>query len=158
VAVRTSSLDTCASWIEFAPAARELLFDPLTGLPGPMLVLDRATIALARTRTSRRKVGVFVLRDACVAADPAAVRAIARALTVEVRPDDTVARTTSSTFVVICNEIRDENLAGRVLSRLLRRVDVGCRFGVALGDATEDARSVLARAARRANRPAVSAA
>jgi GGDEF domain-containing protein len=157
VAVRTSSLDPCANWIEFAPAARELLFDPLTGLPGPMLVLDRASVALARARTSRRKVAVFVLRDACLTGDPAAVRVIARALTGEVRPDDTVARTTSSTFVVVCNEIRDENAAGRVLSRLLRRVDVGCCFGIALGDATEDARSVLARAARRAKRPAVAA-
>jgi GGDEF domain-containing protein len=143
--------DAFVDGLEYLLVDAHTLFDPLTGLPGPALVLDRIDVALARARRMRHRVGVFVLYDACVAGSRAlSVQALATMLRTDVRPDDTIARVASRTFVVVCNDLeRDEDAEG-ILERLLGHVDDACRIGMALGTPFDRARDVLARATNRA--------
>ena len=133
-----------------APDATVVPLDPISGPPGTVLLLDRARRALVRTRRTGRRVAVFVLRDACTTADPVAIRRTWRGLADAVHPDDTVAWITDTTFVVVCNDIRDDCDAGRILGRLLQHTDALCHVGVALGSATDTVRDLLGRAAHRA--------
>ena len=95
----------------------EALYDPVTGLPGPALLVDRVVVALARARRLRRRVGIYVLCDACAPSDDDAARRVARLLRSEVRPDDTVARITDRTFVVACNDLQYETDVQRIAAR-----------------------------------------
>ena len=108
------------------------LVDPLTGLPGPALLVDRVEVALARARRTVRRVAVFVLYDVCgIGSSDPPVRELAERLRAAVRPDDTVARVANRTFVVVCNEIELEREAVRIAYRLLDLVGdcVPCRHG-----------------------------
>jgi GGDEF domain-containing protein len=134
------------------------LFDPVTGLPGPELLLDRVSMSLARARRTGRRVGVFAFCGACRSSDDAVVRELVSRLCGEVGPDDTVARVTDHTFFVVCNDIEFDQDAGRIVGRLLKHVAGTCRYGVALGSAFDDARELLARAAHRATPPLAAAA
>jgi GGDEF domain-containing protein len=134
------------------------LFDPVTGLPGPELLLDRVNVALARARRTGRRVGVFAFCGACRDTDDAAVRELVSRLCDEVRADDTVARVTDRTFFVVCNDIEFDQDAGAIVGRLLKHVAGTCRYGVALGSPFDDARELLARAAHRATPPLADAA
>ena len=136
---------------EFLLVPQVALVDPLTGLPGPALLLDRVEVALARARRTVRRVAVFVLYDVCgIGSSDPPVRELAERLRAAVRPDDTVARVANRTFVVVCNEIELEREAVRIAFRLLDLVGDSCRVGMALGRGCDPARDVLARAANRA--------
>jgi hypothetical protein len=151
VEVETVNPEALVDGLEFLLVDAHALFDPLTGLPGPALVLDRIDVALARARRLRRRVGVFVLYDACVSGSrQMSVQALATMLRTDVRPDDTIARVASRTFVVVCNDLERDEDAERILERLLTHVDDACRIGVALGSPFDRARDVLARATNRA--------
>ena len=126
----------------------EALYDPVTGLPGPALLVDRVGVALARARRLRRRVGIYVLCDACAPSDDDAARRVARLLRSEVRPDDTVARITDRTFVVACNDLQYETDVQRIAARLIRHADHASHIGIALGTPSDDARELLARTAR----------
>jgi len=126
----------------------EALYDPVTGLPGPALLVDRVGVALARARRLRRRVGIYVLCDACAPSDDDAARRVARLLRSEVRPDDTVARITDRTFVVACNDLQYETDVQRIAARLFRHADHATHIGIALGTPADDARELLARTAR----------
>jgi GGDEF domain-containing protein len=126
----------------------QALYDLVTGLPGPALLVDRVGVALARARRLRRRVGIYVLCDACAPSDDDAARRVARLLRSEVRPDDTVARITDRTFVVACNDLQYEMDVQRIAARLIRHADHASHIGIALGTPSDDARELLTRTAR----------
>ncbi|HZP28159.1 MAG TPA: hypothetical protein VFC99_04355 [Acidimicrobiia bacterium] len=127
------------------------LYDPLTGLPGPVLLIDRLEVALASARRRGGRVAVFVLFDACLtgAGEPP-VWIVANRLRSLVRPDDTVARATNRTFAVVCNAVTSTADAESIADRLLEPVGGSCRLGLAIGGPRKDARALLARAVHRA--------
>jgi GGDEF domain-containing protein len=127
------------------------LHDPVTQLPGVALLIDRVTVSLARARRTHRRLGIFVLCDACAANDDRAARDLAEALCCAVRPDDTVARITERTFVVTCNDVEFEVDALRIARRLSRYVGPDCCIGVSLGIPSDDPGDLLAATARGAH-------
>jgi GGDEF domain-containing protein len=134
------------------------LHDPVTRLPGVALLIDRVTVSLARARRTHRRLGIFVLCDACPPNDDRAALELAEALCRAVRPDDTVARITERTFVVTCNDVEFDVDALRIARRLSRYVDPDCCIGVSLGIPSDDPGKLLAATARGARRHAATAA
>lgn len=131
----------------------EVLFDPVTGLPRWALLLDRTEVALARAQRVNRKVAVFVLDD--VQTFSGAVPDMQRFVTMlrgKVRSDDTIARVTDRTFVIICNNIGRDKDAAMVAQRLVQNTDVVCRLGIALSSGGDDASSLLTNAVKQAVR------
>jgi GGDEF domain-containing protein len=123
------------------------LFDPVTGLPGPALLLDRVAMALARAGRTERLVGIVVLADVrAVPGEPSMPHALASVLRSAVRPDDTVARVHDHTFVVVCNDLRSEDHVELVARRLLEQAPVRCRVGVVAGTPSEHPHELLGRA------------
>jgi GGDEF domain-containing protein len=125
------------------------LFDPVTGLPGPVLLVDRVEMALARARRLRCFVGVFALRDDYVEGNtpPSLTQLVAR-LRSELRNDDTLARIDGRAFVVVCGDLYRPEDADRIGDRLLRHLGVTGAVGVALVEPTDTVTDVLLRAAR----------
>ena len=134
---------------EFVLASRRVLLDPVTGLPGPALLVDRIEMALARARRERHGIAVYVLYDVVGTPGPG-IREMAAQLQSVIRPDDTVSRVTGRTFVVLCNNIDTRADADGVAARLMDHVGDGCRLGLAMGTAADDARDLLSAAAYRA--------
>lgn len=128
----------------------EQLFDPATGLPTWALLIDRIDMALARAQRTNRQLAVFVI-DTPRPLDGSLhdVVTFARGLRSKLRPDDTVARTGSETFIVICNEIeRGEDVVG-IARRLVGELGVSCGLGAALSDMGESADQLMLRATAR---------
>jgi GGDEF domain-containing protein len=134
---------------EFVLASRLALLDPVTGLPGPALLVDRIEMALARARREHSGIAVYVLYDVVGTPGPA-VRETALRLQHAVGPDDTVSRVAGRTFVVVGNAIDTRAVADRVAARLMDHVGDGCRLGLALGTVADDPRELLSTAAHRA--------
>jgi GGDEF domain-containing protein len=134
---------------QFVLASQRVLLDPLTGLPGPALLVDRVEMALIRARRQRKRVAVFVLYDAAPEPGPPVVE-VAERLRAVTRPDDTVARVAGRTFVVVCNELPKDTAADGIRARLYDGADAGCRVGLALGTGADDASGLLTTAAERA--------
>ena len=104
--------------------------DPLTGLPGRRLLLDRLRSALRSTATGGAgAVGVFfvdldafkLINDALGhAAGDAVLQEVARRFAAAVRPEDTVGRLAGDEFLVIAPGIVDEQDARHLAERLER--------------------------------------
>ncbi len=133
-------------WLEIERARYETLLDSATGLPRWGLLLDRAGVALAHAQRSGQRIAVFVLDDPHFPGVPFDVVRIARALHDELRPDDALARIGEQRFVVVCNDIPDDEAAARVAHRLVCGSGLTCRLGVALSASGDVAEMVIARA------------
>jgi GGDEF domain-containing protein len=129
---------------------RRELFDRTTGLPGPVLLLDRIEVGLAHAKRRRRQLGVFYVDLQSVGHQPPDLRGIAEKLEATVRPDDTVAEDGDGNLVVVCHDLDLESHAERVTERLLDAIAAPCRFGVALGCPPTSASSLIAQAMNRA--------
>jgi diguanylate cyclase (GGDEF)-like protein len=133
--------------------AEQALRDSLTGLPNRTLLLDRLTIALARTKRRATSVAVLFLdldrfktiNDSLGhEAGDLVLREVARRLSASVRPGDTVARFGGDEFLVLCEELSVDVEAMRVAERTLaaicaplhvrgRSLTVGASVGIAVG-------------------------
>jgi GGDEF domain-containing protein len=131
-------------------AAREQyggLFDPVTGLPGWALLLDRTRVALARAARAQRYVAVLVLHE--VAWPPGRggdFTSLATHFSACVRPDDTVARVADRTFVVVCSNIRDNGEVARIAQRLVQGAGIQCNLGKVLATFEADPEATIVRA------------
>ena len=135
-----------------ARLSHEVVHDPLTGIPNRVLVKDRLTRAVARSRRSGRSVGVlfidldnFKLVNDELGHDGGdlALTEVARRLVQCIRPSDTVGRHGGDEFVVICEDLAepDESMevAGRIMAVLSRPLALphGLRqLSVSIGVAT----------------------
>ena len=145
-------------WNDASRMEREVaaagLRDSLTGLPNRVLLGDRLTHAMARSRRSRRQVAVLhvdidrfkLINDGrgFTAGDEVLV-AVAQLLTRCTRPGDTVARSGGDEFTIVCEEIAAradaERIAARITEALAEPIDAGgepvhvtASIGVALLD------------------------
>ena len=116
--------------------AHQAMQDPLTGLPGRALLLDRVAQALSQRRDDIDTIVVLLLdldRFKVVndslghhEGDRLLVE-IARRLVRVLRPDDTVARIGGDEFVVVCRDVGGsgvEDLAHRILGEIERPIDL----------------------------------
>ncbi|HXW33114.1 MAG TPA: bifunctional diguanylate cyclase/phosphodiesterase [Acidimicrobiales bacterium] len=141
--------------------AHQALHDPLTGLPNRLLLVDRLQQALARSRRQRRSAPTVMFLDldrfklvndslGHGAGDQLLIQ-VAKRLEEILRSTDTVSRFGGDEFVMVCENITDENTAV-VLAEEVKRaleepytinggtVSVGVSIGVTFVD--EDCASV----------------
>lgn len=109
-----------------------LTHDPLTSLPGRVLLLDRMEVALARATRTGQRVGLLVLDldyfgtvHESVGSDIAdrLLVAVAERLRRSIRPGDTIGRMSEDSFVVLCEHVDHLDDAERFAERLLRIVE-----------------------------------
>jgi GGDEF domain-containing protein len=130
------------------------LFDPLTGLPGWALLLDRTRVALARAARAQRYIAVLVIhRVAWPAGRNEDLRALATRFSACMRPDDTVARVADRTFVVVCSNIRDNGEVARIAQRLVQDAGIECVLAKVLATFEADAEAIIDRALHEATSP-----
>jgi diguanylate cyclase (GGDEF)-like protein len=107
--------------------AHQALHDPLTGLPNRVLLLDRLTHALLRLGRAGSSVGLLfmdidrfkVINDSL--GHPAGDRmllAMAERLKLTLRTSDTLARFGGDEFVILCEDLADEEHALRLAQRI----------------------------------------
>ena len=127
------------------------LFDPMTRLPGWVLLLDRTRVALSRAVRRGPLVAVIVMDDVR-RSSPAGpdFATFVRRLPCAVRPDDTVARIGTRTFVVVLNDIDDAATVQRIAQRLVHGAGISCRLGIGIGHPPDEAEALLDRALREA--------
>jgi hypothetical protein len=126
------------------------LFDRTTGLPGPVLLLDRIEMGLAHAKRRCRLLGVFYVDPASVDHEPPDLRALGEQLVGTVRPDDTVACDGAGHFVVVCRNLDHDGQAERVTHRLLDAIGAPCLLGAALGCPPTEAAGLIVLAMARA--------
>jgi len=106
--------------------------DPLTALPGRVLLLDRIEVALARATRTGQRVGLLLLDldffetlNSSVGTDIAErlLQTTAERLRSAIRPGDTVGRMGEDEFVVLCEHFDQLDDAERFAERLLRVVE-----------------------------------
>jgi hypothetical protein len=131
------------------------LFDRTTGLPGPVLLLDRIEMGLVDAKRRCRLLGVFYVDPASVGHGPPDLRAFGERLVGTVRPDDTVACDGAGHFVVVCRNLDDHRQAERVTHRLLDAIAAPCVLGAALGCPPTEAAGLIVLAMARATPRAV---
>jgi diguanylate cyclase len=119
--------------------AHQASHDPLTGLPNRVLFLDRLDHALARARRSRGKLAVLFLDldDFKLVNDTRGheagdllLIALTPRLAAALRPGDTVARFGGDEFVVLCEELEDDDGA----LAIAKRIADACARPVTIGD------------------------
>jgi diguanylate cyclase (GGDEF)-like protein len=136
--------------------AHQATHDPLTDVGNRAGLLDRLHLALARARRTDRRVAVlFCDLDGFKAVNDRFGHDVGDRMLVEVatrirdavRPSDTVARTGGDEFVVVCDDLDDEEQAQAIADRVteavegspirLGEVDLGVAIsiGIALADA-----------------------
>ena len=127
------------------------LFDPMTGLPGWALLLDRTRVALARAWRTHEMVAILVLEvsEHRGGRSPDLV-SVAESLGARLRPDDTLACVDANRFVAVCGDIRRDEDAGKIADRLTEHGALGLswRVGVAVCGGTTDPEEALTRAYR----------
>jgi GGDEF domain-containing protein len=133
-------------WLEIERARYELLLDPLTALPRWTLLIDRVSVALARSRRIEKQVAVFAIDDPHIQGAPRDIKRVAAMLKARIRPDDTLARIGDRRFAVVCNDIGADEDAAHVARRLIYDSGVICGLGVALGDANDTPELLIGRA------------
>ena len=115
-----------------AAIRRSVTHDPLTALPGRVLLFDRIEVALARATRTGQRVGMLLLDldffesvNSSVGADIAdrLLVAIAERLRTSIRPGDTIGRLGDDEFVVLCEHFDQLDDAERFAERLLRDVE-----------------------------------
>jgi diguanylate cyclase (GGDEF)-like protein/PAS domain S-box-containing protein len=113
-------------------ARHDALHDALTGLPNRRLLTDRLNHALERTARSGERHAVlfldvdqFKLVNDSLGHDAGdrLLRLLAPALCAAVRPEDTVARFGGDEFVVLCEDVTDEEHAVALARRLTDAVN-----------------------------------
>jgi diguanylate cyclase (GGDEF)-like protein/PAS domain S-box-containing protein len=159
--------------------AYQALHDDLTGLPNRRLLIDRLTLALARSERSHRPVGVLLLDlDGFKAVNDSfghgvgdeVLVAVAERLRSALRPSDTIARLGGDEFVVLCDDLPAAEDVHAVAGRLALALSVpiftgsgpvhlGASIGAAVAEGPDvDADRLLDRAdtamyeVKRANR------
>jgi GGDEF domain-containing protein len=126
------------------------MFDPLTGLPGWPLLIDRTHIALERAACHGSLVGVVVLDDVrrISPASPDLATFISL-LRDAFHSDDTVARIEGCTFVIVINDVSDRKaLAVTVQGVVATRIT--CRIGMAFGASPRNSAELIDEALRNA--------
>ena len=134
------------AWVEIERARYEALLDSLTGLPRWGLLIDRTAVAISRARRAGTTVAVFVLEEPQFPGQPYDVLAVVKTLQDRLRPDDTLARIGERRFVVVCNDIREDEDAAQVARRLVYSSGLVCGLGVALSNDHDPPEVVIARA------------
>lgn len=125
----------------------ENLFDPVTHLPGRALLVDRIHVALARAARLGPFVAVAVLDDVRSSYEPSAdFGAFVAHLCAGLRADDTIARIAGRTFVIVLNDISDQEAATRVIQRLLQSSGLMCNVGITFAAPPCEAPELLGRA------------
>jgi diguanylate cyclase (GGDEF)-like protein len=140
----------------------QALHDPLTGLPNRLLLADRIDQALARgTRQTGRVAVLFldvdlfkVVNDSLghAAGDQLLIE-VARRLSAVVRPGDTLARFGGDEFVIVCDNMPEDDVVGlaRRASSAVREtfhygdrsVNVSASIGIAISSADTDSDTLL---------------
>ena len=130
-----------------AQSEYENLFEPMTHLPGRALLVDRLDVALARATRLGPFVAVVVLDDVRSSSEPSAdFGAFVAHLRAGLRADDTIARIAGRTFVLVLNDISDQDAATRVVHRLLQSSGLMCNVGITFATPPRDAPDLLGRA------------
>ncbi len=115
-----------------ATIRKSVTHDPLTALPGRVLLFDRIQVALARATRTGQRVGMLLLDldffesvNNSVGSDIAnrLLVAIADRLRASIRPGDTIGRLGDDEFVVLCEHFDQLDDAERFAERLLRDVE-----------------------------------
>lgn len=130
------------------------LHDALTGLPNRVLLIDRLSHALQRSRRSGQDSALLYIdldRFKSVndsyghAVGDALLVAVAERLGVLVRPHDTLVRLAGDEFVVLCEDLDNpeqaDHIAGRLQAALQRPFDLGrahIQIGASIGIAYAD--------------------
>jgi GGDEF domain-containing protein len=143
--------------LEIEHARYEHLFDPQTRLAKWALLLDRTTIALARSRRTGSQVALFVLDEPHFGSGPNDLSGIVATLLPRLRPDDTLARIGDLRLAVMCNEMRADEDAALVARRLIYETGIICGLGVALGATDDTPDGLISRALRELSRSALDA-
>jgi GGDEF domain-containing protein len=125
----------------------DALLDRLTGLPGWALLLDRTGVALARAGRRQMHVGAIVFDDVRSALETGSdFSGFVQLLRKRLRGDDTVARVSGRTFVVVLNDISERSVASRIAQRLVWDAAISCRLGIAFDEPYDDATTLIDRA------------
>jgi hypothetical protein len=123
------------------------LVDAETGAPRWPLLVDRIQVALGRTWRINRLVAVAVIHEPhSPDRHPIGPRELVDLLTARVRPDDTVARIAPDTFVLLLNELRRDDDAAKIVTRLLDNMQVIATVGLEVARVTDGALDLLERA------------
>jgi GGDEF domain-containing protein len=130
------------------------MFDPLTGLPGWPLLIDRTHIALERAASHGFLVGVVVLDDVRRAgsASPDLTKFISL-LRDAFCSDDTVARIEGCTFVIVINDVSDRDAVIATVQAVVASSRIACRVGVAFGASPRHAAELIDEALQDAAPP-----
>lgn len=123
------------------------LFDPATGLPGAVLLVDRLDVALARASRPKREVAVIVLAQLRLA-DGALwmnLRTVADRLRRVLRSDDTIARLDGQTLVIVANEVRGQAEADLIAERLLANGGIVCDINITMSSGCRGSFELLAK-------------
>jgi diguanylate cyclase (GGDEF)-like protein/PAS domain S-box-containing protein len=120
--------------------AHQATHDALTGLPNRVLLLDRLAVAMSRRPRHHQPLAVLFcdLDQFKVVNDSLGhdvgdrlLTTVAARLAAVVRPDDTVARFGGDEFVILCDDLGNEDVALSIADRVARvltePIDVGAR-------------------------------
>jgi GGDEF domain-containing protein len=129
------------------------LLDPVTELPGWVLLMDRTIVALSRARRMHRAVAVLVIEHPSAATDgeDGSANTLITRVRSRIRPDDTLASLEPGRYALLCPDLRAPSDADRIVDRLTQEfagalANVTLNVAVASGD--DDATQLLRSAAR----------
>jgi diguanylate cyclase (GGDEF)-like protein/PAS domain S-box-containing protein len=146
------------------------MIDPLTGLPGRMLFMDRLSVALARSGRKSSQVALFLLdldgfrlvNDSYGrATGDRVLMAVAERVFGALRPGDTVARIGEDEFAILCDDIARAEGAATIAERVHasvgtpypfegEKVAISAGLGFAVGSGRDHSPEFLFRRAEEA--------
>lgn len=146
------------------------LFDPVTGLPGRVLVRDRLDVALTTARRSQTVVAVVWLTlhtgenrtgRSDTLRPEILERLVAGRIRANIRGDDTVGRVDHGEFVIVCHDIARPDHARHIVARLRQTLaapvaiggdggepGIAMSIGIAIDDGSSTTPALLASARR----------